>query len=117
NERYLPAPAAGQVQQQKPRQIAERNAADIAEKDPRRRPAPRKKPDSSTDDAGCEQRRPWIGAIADEGEEQQPAADRRGFTYGEPIDPVHEIEQVNPPDPHKACRSEIKSRTQPSFES
>jgi len=35
NERHLPATAGGQIQQQVARQIAERDTADIAEKDPR----------------------------------------------------------------------------------
>jgi hypothetical protein len=35
------------------------------------------------------------GAIADDGEEQQPAADRRGFAYGGPIDPVRETVPLN----------------------
>ena len=52
NQCDLPVAAGGQAEQQEARQIAERNAADISEKDSRRRPVPPQKTDRGTEEAG-----------------------------------------------------------------
>ncbi len=57
DQRDLPVPAGGGGEQQEADQIAERHAADIAEKDARRRPVPDEKPDRGGGDRGGERRR------------------------------------------------------------
>ena len=57
DQRDLPVSARGGGEQQKAEQIAERHAADIAEKDARRRPVPHEKPDRGGGDRGGGARR------------------------------------------------------------
>jgi hypothetical protein len=46
-------------------------------------------------------------------EQQQAGADRRGLAAGESVDAVHEVEQIDPPDPDEADRGEAERVLRP----
>ena len=92
DQRDFPMPAGRLFEQQKTEQIAERHAADIAEKDPRRCPVPHEKAGSYRRHRGAQRHQPRIMPDPDRRKQRQAEADRRRLAAGEPVDAVHEVE-------------------------
>ena len=59
-------------------------------------------------DGSSERPQSGIGTGSDTREQQQAGADRRSFAAGQPVDAVHEVEQIDPPDPEEADRGEVE---------
>ena len=116
DQRQFPAAARRLVEQQKAEQIAERHATDIAEKDAAWRPVPHEKPAGRRDDRGRQGGEAGVLPGADNREQQKADADCRRFAAGEPVDPVHEIEQIDKPEPHDRGRDAVQGRRQPALE-
>ncbi len=108
-------PFRRQRQQKPAEQEAQRHAAHVTEKDPRRLPVP---PQKAYNGGGGN---PAIGGQGpdepgERRDDREADATGSGFHPGDAVDPVHEIEQVHIPDPQEGRSGEIDRRRKQSAE-
>ncbi len=89
----------GELQQQPAEQQADRQTADVAEKEPRHRLVQRRKAEHAAKEGGRRQRRQRRDRAA-ETEQHQGRGDRHELDHGHPVDAVHEVDEVD--EPHAA---------------
>ena len=80
-----------------------------------RRPVPDEKPDCRGGGHAAQRHQPRIMSDADRGKQRQAEADRGRLAAGEPVDAVHEIEQVDEPDPEQHRGNGIEPGRQPAL--
>ncbi len=95
--------------QQEAEQVSDRDAADIAEKDPRRVPVPDQEPDRRRRQR---HRRTGHGRRrqTERREPGQPDPDRHRLGTGDAVDAIHEVVEVDEPQPAKRRQRQIDPR-------
>src|SRR5262249_33138140 len=101
-----PISANREIEKQKAEDITERHTADIAEKDARRRPVPHQKTDRRPSHSRSELPQRRIATGPESREQQQTSADGRRLAASQAVDPVHEVEKIDPPQPDDTDRGE-----------